>query len=540
MEQPTLDDVLRELEAAVGPAHVLTEPGVLAEYGTTTFTTRQRVAAVVLPASSAEVQAVVRIAARRGLPLYPVSRGRNWGLGSRVPVGTDHCVVDLKRMNRIVAYDPVAATMTIEPGVTFRQVADFLAERRADLFLAAIGGPSDASVLANALERGDALGPVGERARHCCGLEVVLASGELLNTGFAAYRDSQVGSIAPYGLGPALEGLFFQSNLGIVTGMSVWLARKPHSFRVFVFATRSEAQIVEATAALRGLQQQGVIGDTSCSIWNVYRFATTQMTYPWQAGAGAGQPLPSPEALLDRLPPSWRGTKWVGFVGAYSPSTLHGLASERLVRKALRGKVSRLMVISPLRAWLGRTLARPLRRLTGIDVGKLLDNLYFQSVFLGHPSTMGPASTYWRKRVASATRDNPDRDRCGLHWVCVALPFAGEHVARVTGVVEEVSLAHRLEPMCMFFNMSQWYMKSFIVIMFDRDAPGEEEAARACHDQILARLMAAGYPPVRLGIQSMHLGAPTDPVYRALVRALKRTLDPADLIAPGRYDFREG
>lgn len=532
---PTLEAAIGELARALGSTYVLTDPAILADYATATFETTQRIAVVVLPCSSAEVQEVVRIAGRHRLPLYPVSRGRNWGLGSRVPPTTGQCVVDLQRMNRIVSYDPVAATMAIEPGVTFQQVADFLEQQRSDLFLATIGGPSDASVLANTLERGDALGPVGERARYCCGLEVVLPSGDVLRTGFEAYRDSLVGATAPYGLGPSLEGLFFQSNLGIVTRMNVWLARKPHSFRVFMFATRTEAQIVQATAAVRQLQQRGVIGDTSCSVWNVYRFATTQMSYPWQAG----QPLASPEELLARLPRAWRGSKWVGFVGVYSPSMVHGLASEWLVRKALRGKVSRLTVVSPLRAWLGRALRRPLRALTGIDVGRLLDNMYFRSVFLGHPNTMGPASTYWRKRTAISNRDNPDRDRCGLHWVCVALPFAGEHVARVTDIVEQVSLGHALEPMCMFFNMSQWYMKSFIVIMFDRDAPGEEEQARSCHDQILARLTEAGYPPVRLGIQSMHLGAPTEQVYVDLIRDLKRAIDPADLMAPGRYDFRE-
>jgi 4-cresol dehydrogenase (hydroxylating) flavoprotein subunit len=530
------DSAIAELGSVLGPEHVITNPNVLSDYESATFETSAQIAMVVLPADCAQVQAIVRIAARHRLPLYPVSRGRNWGMGSRVPCGTNHCVVDLQRMNRIVDYDPVDATMTIEPGVTFQQVADFLEERQSDLFLATIGGPSDASVLANTLERGDALGPVGERARYCCGLQVVLPSGELLRTGFDAYAGSLVGKTAPYGLGPALEGLFFQSNLGIVTRMNVWLARKPHSFRVFMFGTRSEAQIDGAMAAVRGLQQRGVVGDTSCSVWNIYRFATTQMTYPWQAG----QPLASPKELLARLPRAWRGTKWVGFVGVYSPSALHGWASEWLVRKALRGKVSRLTVVSPLRAWLGRALRRPLSRLTGIDVGKLLDNMYFHSVFLGHPNTLGPASTYWRKRVAIANRNNPDRDRCGLHWVCVALPFAGEHVAKVTNVVEEVALGHDLEPMCMFFNMSQWYMKSFIVIMFDRDAPGEEERARSCHDQILARLTGAGYPPVRLGIQSMHLGAPTDQVYVDLVRDLKRAIDPEDIMAPGRYDFRQG
>ncbi len=81
-------------------------------------------------------------------------------------------------------------------------------------------------------------------------------------------------------------------------------------------------------------------------------------------------------------------------------------------------------------------------------------------------------------------------------------------------------------------------MKSFIVIMFDRDAPGEEASARRCHDEIFARLVEAGYPPVRLGIQSMHLGAPGEQPYVNVVRDIKRALDPSDIIAPGRYDFR--
>ncbi len=320
------------------------------------------------------------------------------------------------------------------------------------MFLAAIGGPADGSVLANTLERGDAIGPVGDRARNCCGLEVVLPNGDLLNTGFAAYRHSLVGTIAPFGLGPAVEGLFFQSNLGIVTRMNVWLAKKPHSFRIFMFATNSEEQIRGAIAAIRGLQQRGIVGDTACSVWNVYRFASSQMSYPW----ANGETLSAPEQLLEKLPRSWRGTKWVGFVGVYSPSCWHGIASEWMVRKALKHNVSRLTTISPLRAWLGRTLQRPLRRLTGIEIGKLLDNMYFNSIFLGNPSTLGPPSTYWRKRGSFESRDNPDRDRCGLHWVCVALPFNGEHVATVTRIVEEVSLRENLEPMCMFFNMSEW------------------------------------------------------------------------------------
>jgi len=72
----------------------------------------------------------------------------------------------------------------------------------------------------------------------------------------------------------------------------------------------------------------------------------------------------------------------------------------------------------------------------------------------------------------------------------------------------------------------------------DRDLPGEDERAMACHDELLSELIAAGYPPYRLGVQSIHsLPAPTDDSI-ALIERLKLALDPNDILAPGRYDAR--
>jgi len=90
----------------------------------------------------------------------------------------------------------------------------------------------------------------------------------------------------------------------------------------------------------------------------------------------------------------------------------------------------------------------------------------------------------------------------------------------------------------MFFNMNQWYLKSFIVLMFDQEVPIEALSARECHDEILSTLDGLGYSPVRLGIQSMHLSAPSEGSYIDVIRQLKQLLDPNDILAPGRYDFR--
>lgn len=528
-----MEPVFRELKEIVGDGNVIIDSDLLSQYETTTFSTSQRVPLVVLPASTEEVQAVVKVANHHRLPLYPVSRGRNWGLGSRVPFTTGCCVVDLKRMNRILEIDEKNAVMTVEPGVTFQQAADALEALNSKLFLSAIGGPPDSSVLANALERGDGVGPAGDRAKHCCGLEVVLPTGERLDTGLAVFKKSLTKSLSLFGLGPAVEGLFFQSNLGIVTKMSVYLSHRPPAFQCVALAVKSEDELLRAIAEIRKLHQLGVLKDCSISVWNVYRFLTAQVQYPWD---GRDEPLP-PEELLAKLPSAWKGVRWVAFLGVYSPSTAHARASSRMIRRALKKNVSKYLAVGRVSATIARALKKPIQRLTGIDVERMVDGMYFKSAFLGNPTKMEVSSVYWRKRSKLPAEADPDRDRCGLHWVCVALPFDGHHIARVTGIVDEVAIAHGLEPMSMYFNMNQWYLKSFIVIMFDRDVPAEEETARICHDEMLARLIDEGYAPTRLGLQSAGV-APDQQEYVDTVGKLKKLLDPNDILAPNRYDFR--
>jgi len=56
------------------------------------------------------------------------------------------------------------------------------------------------------------------------------------------------------------------------------------------------------------------------------------------------------------------------------------------------------------------------------------------------------------------------------------------------------------------------------------------------HDAVLRGLADRGLLPYRLGLPSMHLVRGTDPVYAATLAKIRRALDPADILAPGRYD----
>ena len=63
-----------------------------------------------------------------------------------------------------------------------------------------------------------------------CGMEVVLADGELLRTGMGAMPDNKSWHLYRRGLGPTLDQLFMQSNFGVVVKMGVWLMPWPEMY----------------------------------------------------------------------------------------------------------------------------------------------------------------------------------------------------------------------------------------------------------------------------------------------------------------------
>src|SRR5688500_8486852 len=108
---------LRAWRRALGASAVVTDSGQLERYQTATFATTQRIWAVLRPTRVEQVQRVLRIAARYRVALYPISQGKNWGYGSRVPV-TDGCaVLELSRLNRITEFDEALGYVRVEPGV---------------------------------------------------------------------------------------------------------------------------------------------------------------------------------------------------------------------------------------------------------------------------------------------------------------------------------------------------------------------------------------------------------------------------------------
>jgi 4-cresol dehydrogenase (hydroxylating) len=73
-------------------------------------------------------------------------------------------------------------------------------------------------------------------------------------------------------------------------------------------------------------------------------------------------------------------------------------------------------------------------------------------------------------------------------------------------------------------------------ILYDRDVPGHDEQALACHDKLFQVLNENGFIPYRLNTRGMNARLPSDASYAALMKSLKNAIDPLGILAPGRYE----
>ena len=96
-----------------------------------------------------------------------------------------------------------------------------LRRRGSDLWVDA-AAPGWGGVVGNTLDRGIGWTPYGDHWAQQCGLEVVLANGNLVRTGMGAMPNSETWNLFKYGFGPYLDGIFTQSNYGVVTKLGIW------------------------------------------------------------------------------------------------------------------------------------------------------------------------------------------------------------------------------------------------------------------------------------------------------------------------------
>jgi len=504
-----LEAALRLWRRALGDDHVVTAAAARRSAERATFQTSQRIPALLRPASRLEVQACLRIAGRFRVPIHPVSCGKNWGYGSRVPVRDGAVVMELARMSRIVEFDERLGYVTLEPGVTFRQLHAFLRRRRSRLHANPTGSTPDASPLANALERGLGHGPLGDRFNGVCGLEVVLPTGECVRTGFARLPGAAAAPLHRWGVGPWVDGLFSQSSFGVVTRLTLWLSPIPELGDRIAATIGSARDLPRAIDALRPLLLRGVLRNP-VKLTNDYRVLSTATRYPRSITKGDGV---LPRALVRALLPkpfSWALSGTLEYATAR-----HRAPERRLLRDALAASCGRVVFTREAR----------LRGKGGDGWAELHRPGVSRDV----------VATYWRKRSAPPAEPDPDRDRCGAIWCSPVVPMTGRAVAAAVRIVERTTADSGFEPMITITALDGRSAHLVIPIFFDHAVARDDRRALACARRLHARLARRGFFPYRLGVNSMRLLPAANGDDAAFRRRLKLACDPRSILSPGRY-----
>ena len=238
--------LLQALRAVLGAPGMLTDPGDTAPYATDwRGLYAGRTAAVLRPADTAQVAAVVRLCAEAGTALVPQGGNTSMVAGAVPHEDGSQLVLSLARMSRVRAADPIDMTMTIEAGATL-QAAQAEAEAigcKLPLSISSEGSAQIGGVLATNAG-GNTTVRFGNARDLVLGLEVVLPDGQIWD-GLRRLRKDNTGY--------CLRQLFVGSEgtLGVITAAVLKLVPRAAETVVALCAMRDARAALELFTRLR-------------------------------------------------------------------------------------------------------------------------------------------------------------------------------------------------------------------------------------------------------------------------------------------------
>ena len=194
------------------------------------------------------------------------------------------------RMNRILQVNEETCYAELEPGVSFQMLHDELARRGDKLMVSATSGPPHGGIIGNALDRGAGYGPYFDHFGMLCGMEIVLGNGDVIRTGDGGLdtEDPINWHVSRFSSGPALDGLFAQSNFGIVTRVGIWLMPRPPVSRSFHFVFPDDEDIEQIIDLCRPLKLSNFVPSLFRVANDLYALAPEERNPEYMAGSKDG------------------------------------------------------------------------------------------------------------------------------------------------------------------------------------------------------------------------------------------------------------
>lgn len=508
----------------------------LADYTKSVCGSSRAVTAVLKPTTREQVEQIVEIANANRTPLYPISCGKQWGMGSKLPVKAGAAVVDLSGMNRILEVNERFHYCVVEPGVTQRQLLDYIEQHGLGLMLNVTGSTSDTSLIGNTLDRG--VGYFDSRADGISNMTIVLGNGSTVQTGFGHFEKAKTGNLYAHGIGPELDGLFLQGNFGIVTSACIDLMPKPEAHMAAIVKISDEKHLPQLIDVLVGLRARNIY-TTIAHIGNRERSYITLAPLLYKQLVENGEPAGgATRAKAERTLEAGGFGPWSAAIGVLGTPAQLKLARKE-IRKAVSGFAKPMFLSDGL-------IARAKSLLSGLSFipAVKLQLMMLNAVEPVYGFTRGAAtdqslcSVYWAAGDFDRLDEpNPDDSQSGIMFCLPILPADGQTVLQAVQDTSRTFASYGFEAAITVNLMDTKAMEGVVSLSFDRRDEAQRAKALECIREMESRYMEQGFPPYRVGINSMDLVVHEGDTFWQTVRDLKRALDPNGIIAPGRYNL---
>jgi FAD/FMN-containing dehydrogenase len=239
-------DSIERLKGLLGPGGFLDQPADLEPFlSDHRRLYRGATPLVALPATTAQVAAIVKFCASEGLGVVPHGGNTSYCGGATPREAGNEIVVSLRRMNRVRALDPDNYSITCEAGCVLAEL-QAAAEAADRLFPLSLGSEGSCTIGGNLATNagGTAVLRYGMMRELLLGLEVVLPDGRVLDQLRALRKDNT---------GYDLKQLFVgaEGTLGIITAACLKLFPRPRGHATAFVALSSPAAAVDLLGRLR-------------------------------------------------------------------------------------------------------------------------------------------------------------------------------------------------------------------------------------------------------------------------------------------------
>ncbi len=511
----------------------------------TTYANTPNFIGIIRPKKREYIGKALTYANENNFQLIPVSSNKNWGYGcvTKNALTLPLVLLDLSNLKGIYPTDKHLGLITLEPGVTQEELRSYLDNNQWDYMVPVTGAGPTASIVSNAIERGYGITPYTDHFSACTAMKVFVPAPDMctneVSSAVSELDDSGndfIDKSFKWGIGPFIDGLFTQSNLGVVSEMTFRLAQNPSHFSAFYIQVFDESKFEACVIFIREILQAyaGSIG--SINLMDRARLLSMTVKNP---NINKDENIFLNAEQVVRLANENKTPQWLVVGSIYG---------EKNIVNAIKGQINKKS------KYLGKTLYSDS---TVLRAAKFVLDLPFLQIsilnrlrtklqkleqgvdiMLGRPNQVALPLAYWRNRTTRATEAHqlhPAQDECGLLWYAPLIKMTPEVLTEFVSFVRCTMQEFDFDPFITFTNLRHDCVDSTVPIVFNLANKQETLRAKLCLSALIERGRKKGFVPYRLPVEEQHKIDKKAPYWQC-IRKIKRILDPNEVLSPGRYN----